>query len=337
MSKIKGLIVLDGPDGSGKTTLAKHLVDKYDAMYFHNIKRKDIWLWHTACLRLAVKHSAHRLVVVDRLWLSECIYGAVYRGGSKYPIAARMIDRIIRRFGAAHVVAAPPTEYAVEIHKKVRPHRANELAGVRQVADFYLDVAKGNMLRDPQTCYASFLAFSGGVKDLDGWHWYDVTQHQGQKSVEIYARALVDHLVFMRKTLSKSQLDPEVWNQAGSIYNGKVLLLGDRLSGSRQDNWPFYANEMSSLYLSKALHHAKIRDELVFMMNAYDHDDKIQNNILDVARVAQKAVALGHVASAVLDRIGVQHQMIHHPSYARRFAYGLDRYSADLATAIASV
>ena len=332
MTKHTGIIILDGPDGSGKSSLAKYLVEKHDATYFHNVKRKDIWLWHTACLRLAVQHSATRLVVVDRLWLSECVYGAVYRGGSKYPIAARMVDRTLRRFGAVNIIAAPPTDYCVEIHQKVRPHRANELDGVRRVADFYLDVAQGNLTRDPQVCYGSYLAHTGGVQPR-GWLWYDVTRHQGDRAMHKYAGGILGALSSKRRSLAERDLDPGHWNLSGCPSSQAVLLVGDRLAGTRADNWPFYANELSSLYLSKALNLAKIDEGEIFIVNSITPDEQ-EAEILSYGRQARRIVALGGTAERELTRLGLPSVKIHHPSYARRFAYGLDKYAADLSAAV---
>lgn len=333
MTKPVGILVIDGPDGSGKSSLAKHLVDKYDAMYFHNIKRKDIWLWHTACLRLAVQHSATRLVVVDRLWLSECVYGAVYRGGSKYPIAARMVDRTLRRFGAVNVIAAPPTEYCLDIHKKVRPHRAAELPGVAKVADFYLDVAQGNLMRDPQTCYASYLAHTGGVQARPGWLWYDVTKHHGEHVMHRFAAMLINAVYSYRARLAERDLDPQHWNLSGSPSSSTTLLVGDRLAGTRERNWPFYANELSSLYLSKALNLAKVDEAEICVVNAITVNEQ-EAELLSYGRQARNIVALGGTAARELERLNLPHAKIHHPSYARRFAYGLERYASELGAAI---
>jgi thymidylate kinase len=36
---MKGIIVIDGCDGTGKTTLAKAICDRFDGVYIHNTYR----------------------------------------------------------------------------------------------------------------------------------------------------------------------------------------------------------------------------------------------------------------------------------------------------------
>jgi hypothetical protein len=102
-----GIVVLEGADASGKTTLARHLVDRYGARYLHSTRRREVWRWHLGALRWAVRESASRLVVLDRLWLSEQVYGQVFRGGPAYDLGARCLDRVLLRYGAVTVLCVP--------------------------------------------------------------------------------------------------------------------------------------------------------------------------------------------------------------------------------------
>src|ERR1041385_7985183 len=119
---VRGIVVIEGADASGKTTLASVLVDRYGASYLHSTVRKEIWRWHVGALRLAVRRSRDQLVVLDRLWLSELVYGSVFRGGPAYDVGARCLDRVLRRFGAVTVLCAPRDLEAQE--KRWRDGRA---------------------------------------------------------------------------------------------------------------------------------------------------------------------------------------------------------------------
>ena len=76
---MKGIIVIDGCDGTGKTTLAEAICRRYDGVYIHNTYRwpTKMPLYHTAALHRALKLAKTRLVVIDRLWMSEAIYAEV--------------------------------------------------------------------------------------------------------------------------------------------------------------------------------------------------------------------------------------------------------------------
>jgi hypothetical protein len=79
----RGVIILEGPDGTGKTTLANHLVDKYGAYYMHATWSPDLetriesYLLHM--LNVAQSIGNNQLVVIDRNWLSELVYTDVFR------------------------------------------------------------------------------------------------------------------------------------------------------------------------------------------------------------------------------------------------------------------
>ena len=94
-----GIVVLEGANAAGKTTLARHLVERYGARYLHSRPTRDPWRRHVAMLRRAVALSERHLVVLDRHWLSEQVYGRVF-GSPAYDLGARCLDRVLRRYGA---------------------------------------------------------------------------------------------------------------------------------------------------------------------------------------------------------------------------------------------
>ena len=98
-----GIIVLDGPDGAGKTTLAKYLQGHYGAKYIDMTYRwkKNQFEYHTAAIHHAIQLSQKQLVVIDRWWMSENIYADVYR--KDYTYAHIGIVLAIDKIGRAHV------------------------------------------------------------------------------------------------------------------------------------------------------------------------------------------------------------------------------------------
>lgn len=82
-SEHRGILILDGPDCCGKTSLAEHLVSNYGAHYIHATWSPDIEKrmgeYMTHIMWTAIDISQRQLVVVDRHWLSSLVYGDVYR------------------------------------------------------------------------------------------------------------------------------------------------------------------------------------------------------------------------------------------------------------------
>jgi len=81
----KGIIILEGPDGAGKTTLAEFLKKEYGAYVMHSTwspeLEADMEKYMEITTRMALEISQNQLVVLDRHWLSELVYSDVFRGG----------------------------------------------------------------------------------------------------------------------------------------------------------------------------------------------------------------------------------------------------------------
>ena len=98
MSIVKRLVIFEGVDGAGKTTLAKHVANVLDADLIHHGPYQDI----TGGVDLAEIYEKSTLnavyglrnVILDRSWISEEVYGAVYRdGANRLAHIAQTIER----------------------------------------------------------------------------------------------------------------------------------------------------------------------------------------------------------------------------------------------------
>lgn len=85
INEYRGIIILEGPDCCGKTTLGKYLEEHFGALYIHSTwspeldKRMAKYLAHSADIAQAV--SKNQLVVLDRHWITDLVYSDVFRGG----------------------------------------------------------------------------------------------------------------------------------------------------------------------------------------------------------------------------------------------------------------
>lgn len=101
-------IIFEGPDGAGKSTLIQQLSELLGRPpVFHHGPYNDLssealcWEYHRK-----VTPGRHSLVLHDRSWLSEPIYGTVHRGGSRIDAAQRRA--LERQAGDALVVLCMP-------------------------------------------------------------------------------------------------------------------------------------------------------------------------------------------------------------------------------------
>lgn len=103
------IIVVDGPDGTGKTTLCNQIVDKWGAQYLHLTYRfKDkMSFYHMAALRLALRWSQYKPVIIDRWWMSELVYAQAFRGGTKWPWLGTALDSLAKLHDIHYVITLP--------------------------------------------------------------------------------------------------------------------------------------------------------------------------------------------------------------------------------------
>ena len=78
---IPGLILLEGPDCSGKTTLARALCDNLQAHYIHSSYTSglDVMAYHKNHIDTAIDYLQDGPVIIDRLYPSEMVYGRAFR------------------------------------------------------------------------------------------------------------------------------------------------------------------------------------------------------------------------------------------------------------------
>lgn len=151
---LKGIIVLEGPDCTGKTTLANHFIDTYGAKYIHGTWSEDIDKNNHDILMNQIyiaTEEAKRggLVIIDRSWITEFIYADVFRGGTNWPDLAEDGFLELIANDAIYVFCLPFGERSEAKHLK----RFNERA-----------LAHGEMYGDVSTVVNAYKHFLFGAK-----------------------------------------------------------------------------------------------------------------------------------------------------------------------------
>lgn len=140
------ILVFEGPDGAGKTTLAKEMTELLGGRYIHLVYRfKDrMHLYHYAAIRLAAHLAQNHPVIIDRWWPSEITYADAYRGGSKFAKYFTLLEHVANAMGVVYVYCVPGDkkqylEYYEQVHHtRTSQERARDpMEGVSKVYDEY--------------------------------------------------------------------------------------------------------------------------------------------------------------------------------------------------------
>lgn len=334
-----GLILIDGPDCAGKTTLAGELgrQARVEPLILHQPYRwKDkIFTYHTAVLRQAIKGLARgRLVIIDRLWPTETIYGRVYRGGSSIPHYGRMVERVLLKHAALTIICSGKPAEIEARHQRLRKERHEDYTDkMGVVAARFNHLFRGQQGSEPRSepkDYADDVASLGGLAKRLDCAYYDFTGEDVKK----FARVALDRLWLNQHTQVKLALDPNFQNILGHVGMAEVVLVGERCNPKHRGiYWPFYEYGNSSLYLAEALHQLNTPEHKLLWINAGHPGFK---DCLSCLRSTTRLrwVALGKEAACRLKAAGVPHSQVPHPQHARRFHHGDSSYAATLGLAL---
>jgi len=333
----RGILVLEGADASGKTTLARWLVRHRAARYLHLGPYRDVWKWHVGAYVYAQKlAAAGNLVVVDRHWPSECLYGGVYRGGSAYPVSARVFDRLWLRSAAIYVWCVPSDarrqareHYARDLAKKGNVYARDKKREVREIIQHYTDPAAR-----PDDDY---------LTRCSNWKYRPDVIHydrfkQGNR-LSVVADAIIQHLADHRATQHRLGLDPNRPNFAGHANLARYLVVGEAISprSFRPDvAFPFAdrcSNLTAATWLNRALHQLCVPELDLLWCNA--EGPELSLLARDPRILNLTAIALGRVAERALKDHGWRDvRPVPHPQWARRFEHRLDytRYLKEVFT-----
>lgn len=296
MGDPRQIVILEGPDGGGKSTLAQELTEHLGAHYVHlgsfpRVKRGLARLYVEAMMPALL---GYRNVVMDRSWLSEPIYGQVFRAGQdRVGVASRrMLERLAMRC-LTHVVLC---RTQLERHLTTfRARRGEEM-----------------LEREDQLCAVHALYGADALTDLPVtlYNYAEPNHHDLDR---------LDRLLYTRHTAAHP-----VYARSGGNLLAETVLVGEALAEVKDADplfrVPFMSFDRSgcSAWLTEQLERAGVSERDLLWVNA---DDPSLREVIQ-ERPRRKVIALGRKAHDAVITAGLTlTHFFDHPQAAKRFAF----------------
>ena len=316
------IIVLDGPDAVGKTTIAKEFIRKFpNTKYIHNGYRwKDkIFDYHTAVMKLASKWAMTHNVIIDRWWPSEACYASVYRNTSAWPLQGRFHERLALKYGVIYLLCLPD-QNTLDRHTEMKKVRDEMYENIEALCDLYYKLYYGDLNHKDKGNYIDKLILSGGVKDIP--YYIPYTIERWGAHLDTFLDLVMHVATEMRESQFQDALSPFEHNVLGHSKFAKYMFVGDRVNPKYRDVfWPFFEYGNSSLYFTEALNDLWIKERDYMWTNAYDKDGKIDLKYAELAKERGiNIIALGKNALNALKQKKIEpDEIMRHPSHYKRF------------------
>jgi thymidylate kinase/uncharacterized protein (DUF1330 family) len=332
-----GLVVVEGADATGKTTLSDGLAKMYDGQVIHLTYNKEVagrmFDYQTEGLLEAIQLSNERLVIIERHWISECMYANTFRGGSPWPLMGRMMDRVIMKHGGVYVICLPTTIRAgVDFHKKnLDSDHPYEDEKFHELLFRYDRLYGGchSSSKFPETDYGTWITLHGGLinRTQGDIMAYCITR-QGV-ALDLFCFTVAEAVNTRRLLQYKPALDPNDHNVLGHRFGAEFLIIGEEVNNKGMPyNWPFYEYGNSSLWFAEALQAANVDETRLMWTNATGPDGYKSKHIPALVKDGLRPITLGRKAETITRTLLDNHHIkadiitIEHPEHARRFANG---------------
>lgn len=295
------LIVLEGPDGSGKTTLAKALQEKLGGTYIHLTYRFKgrMFDYHTAAIEQCLRHLQTGPVILDRWWASEMVYARAFRGKTEFDMGGRMLDRVGLKHGVQYVLCLPESrrDYAShhqntkEDRYKSKPHALNGREGMvdDQVKVFDL--------------YRQWDTWMGKREDVIHYDWMTQGENISDMCDNIIHNSF-DILPLIPWFLS----DRNVRRFAGNPGASRVIVTPERPNKYRRKMWPAFNHSGRDLQLTRDLERFNIPENDIFWCEIIDLNGNPTVNQYDLQVLSESRLIISttDLTSMALESMGIK-------------------------------
>lgn len=276
------MIIIEGCDKTGKSTLARHLSRAHDCPLVHCGPPSAEWYEEYASFLINIKNN----VICDRSFLGQFVYGPILRQARFDEVAFYNLVMIAARHNPIFIFSN--TDDKRIAHKFLEDKEdLIDINQIKSIQSGFSDVFKRLKMCFPGNTYG-----------------YDYSRYDGTSGI-------IDFCDSLRRDVPPS-LD---FKFLGSS-TPRVLMVGEKLNKANQ-KWenalPFDFGRSADLLRQSIPLSMAVRNAYVNALDGYDLSVKVKK------MCPQKVVALGKVASDECSRHGIDHISMAHPAYIMRF------------------
>lgn len=281
------LTILEGPDGAGKTTLAK----SYKALEYVHFGpppkgRLGAWWQYLELLVDLWDHPRPEGVIVDRFIHGELIYGPILRGETDLTWShIRMLERVLMGMNARLIICLPPWDI-VKYNWQQRPEQelVKTEAQLWEIYQFYMQL---------------------------------LGSRQGMLPRHVYDYMTGDLPPAMDNRIGFINQGPGI----GLFAPGNTLLIGDQVNPRHgKEDWPFVSSQGCSIWLAEQLDLAQVPEHSLYWVNARVGGQDISPAFIDRLEPG-KVIAMGSIAHRWCQKHKLGHTEVQHPQYHKRFIH----------------
>lgn len=297
------VIILEGPDGGGKSTLSGQLavafekngpVHKVHHGPYPGASGEDLMGYYLDAMALA---HGNRTVIMDRSWISEPIYGKVYRNAESRlkTWQVRMLERVALGYNGMIVNCLPPLEKCIDNYKARK--------GVEMLDN------EDQLSR----VYAGYCVYTSAVPQLG----YDFRLNGSDDDGVSYIMSMAESSHFY---------GPNKGPGIGHFSPASVVLLGDTVNPNESVKFfdrdlPFVTIGANgcSYWLTEQLEEFGIREDQLYWANVTRSDGAPLSYHWLFDLKPKAVIAMGHHAARWCNSFGIDFESTNHPQFIKRF------------------